>query len=142
MADAREALRNVRLHQRETSASQTAGGDIAYQYVGRIPKRPAWLLPVPGWDGEHEWDGNVPKSELPCDENPTNGFIVTANNKTTTPEYPHYLSYSASAFRADRLRELMDATEIFRLDEDAALAGRPNQPPRTGHCPVAHVVRR
>jgi penicillin amidase len=92
-------------------------GNIGYQYVGRIPKRPAWVIPVPGWDGEHEWDGDVPKDELPIADNPANGFIVTANNRTTTPDYPHYLTYSQTPFRANRLRELMDATEVFRLDE-------------------------
>jgi penicillin amidase len=92
-------------------------GEIGYQYSGRIPKRPAWLVPVPGWDGAHEWDGDVPKDELPADENPSNGFIVTANNKTTTPDYPHYLSYAANRYRADRLRELMDGVETFGLDE-------------------------
>jgi penicillin amidase len=91
-------------------------GDIGYQYAGRIPKRPAWLVPVPGWDGEHEWDGEVPKEELPTDENPTNGFIVTANNKTTTPDYPHYLSAVATRFRANRLRELMDEVDTFSLE--------------------------
>jgi len=91
-------------------------GDIGYQYVGRIPKRPAWLLPVPGWDGAHEWDGSVPKEELPTDDNPSNGFIITANNRTTTPDYPHYLSFTATRFRADRLRELMDDIEQFSLE--------------------------
>ena len=98
-------------------------GDIGYQYTGRIPKRPPYLLPVPGWDGEHEWDGSVPKAELPTDENPDVGYIVTANNRTTTPDYPHYLSFAATAFRADRLRELFDATEMFRLDDMPALQG-------------------
>ena len=92
-------------------------GDIAYQYVGRIPKRPAWLLPVPGWDGEHEWDGSIPKEELPTDENPENGYIFSANNKTTPPDYPHYLTFGHNAFRADRVRELFEDTEVFRLDE-------------------------
>ncbi len=98
-------------------------GDIGYQYVGRIPKRPAWLLPVPGWDGDHEWQGDIPKDELPTDENPPNGFIITANNRTTTPDYPHYLSFGATRFRADRLRELMDETEEFSLELMPELQG-------------------
>ena len=68
-------------------------------------------MPVPGWDGEHEWTGDVPKDELPAEDNPARGYLLTANNKTTTPDYPHYLSYMASRFRADRLRELIEATE-------------------------------
>ena len=98
-------------------------GDIGYQYAGRIPKRPAWLLPVPGWDGAHEWDGSVPKEELPTDDNPPNGFIITANNRTTTPDYPHYLSFTATRFRADRLRELMDNVEVFSLELMPELQG-------------------
>jgi len=92
-------------------------GDIGYQYVGRIPQRPAWLVPVPGWDGEHEWNGSIPKPELPAEDNPSNGFIMTANNRTTTPDYPHYLNYAGTRFRADRLRELMDDVETFALDD-------------------------
>ena len=92
-------------------------GDIGYQYVGRIPRRPAWLVPVPGWDGEHEWNGSIPKAELPEEGNPANGFIVTANNRTTPPDYPHYLNFGGTRFRADRLRELMDDVETFALDD-------------------------
>ena len=96
-------------------------GDIAYQYVGRIPKRPAYPLPVPGWSGEYEWDGDVPKDQLPVDENPDTGFIITANNRTTDESYPHYLSMTSTRFRADRLRELLDETEVFSLDDMPAL---------------------
>jgi penicillin amidase len=98
-------------------------GDIGYQYTGRIPKRPAWLLPVPGWDGAHEWDGSVPKEELPTDENPPTGYIATANNKTTTPDYPHYLSYAGSPWRADRLREIFEGKQVFSLDDMPAMQG-------------------
>jgi len=122
LAEAREGFRRYDSVSGNYCFADRAG-NIGYQYVGRIPKRPAWVVPVPGWSGEHEWDGDVPKDELPIDENPANGFIVTANNKTTTPDYPHYLSFTASPFRADRLRELMDATEVFRLDEMPALQG-------------------
>ncbi len=92
-------------------------GDIGYQYVGRIPKRPAWLVPVPGWTGAHEWDGSVAKADLPAEDNPANGYLLTANNRTTTPGYPHYLTYMASRFRADRLRELIESTPRFGVDD-------------------------
>jgi len=85
-----------------------AAGEIGYQYSGRIPRRPAWLVPVPGWDGAHEWDGDVPKEELPAERNPGSGYVLTANNRTTSPDYPHYLTYVTTRFRADRLRELID----------------------------------
>lgn len=98
-------------------------GDIGYQYAGRIPKRKPAIVPVPGWTGKHEWDGEVPKSELPFTDNPANGYLLTANNKTTTPDYPHYLSYVATPYRADRLRELLEAQETFAPSDMAAMQG-------------------
>ena len=116
VSEAREALRLYDSVSGNYCFADT-GGDIGYQYTGRIPKRDAWLLPVPGWTDEYEWKGNIPKDELPTDENPSNGFIVTANNKTTTEDYPYYLSYTATRFRADRLRELLDDQELFSKDD-------------------------
>lgn len=98
------------------SFADTAG-DIGYQYAGRIPKRPAWVAPVPGWTGDHEWDGNVAPEDLPAEVNPESGYIMSANNKTTSPDYPHYLSYMATPFRANRLRELLDGRERFELGD-------------------------
>jgi penicillin amidase len=92
-------------------------GHIGYQYAGRIPRRPAWLVPVPGWDGEHEWDGDVPKEELPREQNPARGYVLTANNRTTGPEYPHYLTYVTTRFRADRLHELIGEKEKLHIDD-------------------------
>ncbi len=92
-------------------------GDIGYQYSGRIPRRPAWLVPVPGWDGEDEWDGDVPKDELPRERNPQSGYVLTANNRTTGPDYPHYLTYVTTRFRADRLRELIDEKATLDIND-------------------------
>jgi penicillin amidase len=111
-AEAREGFREYDSVSGNFCFADTAG-DIGYQYAGRIPKHAPMLVPVPGWDGEHEWDGFVPKVELPAEENPARGYFITANNRTTTPDYPHYLTYMASRFRADRLNELLGAQERF-----------------------------
>lgn len=68
-------------------------GAIGYRTRGRVPVRSmanAWL-PAPGWDGAHEWTGDVPFSEMPVLRNPPTGFIATANARVTGPEYPHYI---------------------------------------------------
>jgi penicillin amidase len=98
-------------------------GNIAYQYSGRIPKRPAYLFPVPGWDGKHEWSGWVPKEELPWEENPANGYIATANNKTTGPDYPHYLSLGGAPWRADRIHELLRTKAQWSAGDMASIQG-------------------
>ena len=69
-------------------------GNIGYLCRGRIPIRSqvnGWL-PVPGWTGEHEWQGDIPFEELPKSINPPEGYIATANNKPVGEDYPHYIA--------------------------------------------------
>lgn len=117
---AREAFKSYDTISGNFCFADTAG-TIGYQYTGRIPKRPAYPLPVPGWDGRHEWDGSVAKDELPSDENPANGYIATANNKTTTADYPHFLSFAGTPWRADRLREIFSQQAVFSPEDMPAI---------------------
>ena len=69
-------------------------GNYGYFCRGRIPIRSSvngWL-PVPGWTGEHEWQGDIPFEELPKSVNPPEGYIATANNKPVSDDYPHYIA--------------------------------------------------
>ncbi len=69
-------------------------GNYGYLCRGRIPIRSrvnGWL-PVPGWTGEHEWQGDIPFEELPRSINPSEGYIATANNKPVGDDYPHYIA--------------------------------------------------
>ena len=92
-------------------------GDVAYLNRGKVPLRPmanAWL-PVPGWAGEHEWQGHIPFEELPRSKNPDAGYIVTANNRIVGKDYPHYIALDfAPEYRArrivERLKPMVDAT--------------------------------
>ncbi|MCH7802241.1 MAG: CocE/NonD family hydrolase, partial [Chloroflexi bacterium] len=92
-------------------------GNIGYLNRGQVPLRSmanAWL-PVPGWTGEHEWEGSIPFEELTRISNPDNGFIVTANNRIVGKDYPHYIALDfAPEYRArrvyDRLKDMTDAT--------------------------------
>ena len=69
-------------------------GNYGYFCRGRIPIRSrvnGWL-PVPGWTGEHEWQGDIPFEELPKSINPPEGYIATANNRPVGDDYPHYIA--------------------------------------------------
>ncbi|MFN8512812.1 MAG: penicillin acylase family protein [Chloroflexia bacterium] len=81
-------------------------GTIGYVMRGRVPIRTranAWL-PVPGWTGEHEWQGNIPFEELPRVRNPQTGWIATANNRIIEDSYPHYVAIDwAPPSRAQRV---------------------------------------
>ena len=83
-------------------------GDMGYFCRGRIPIRSrvnGWL-PVPGWTGEHEWEGDIPFDELPVSINPPEGYIATANNRPVGDDYPHYIAIDFTPeFRVKRVTE-------------------------------------
>ena len=92
-------------------------GTIGYRTRGVVPVRAAanaWL-PVPGWDGAHEWRGAIPFDGMPAMRNPATGWIATANSRIADADYPHYLGLDyAPDFRTRRivarLQDLRGAT--------------------------------
>ncbi len=62
-------------------------GNIGYVTGGKFPVRAGYdgLTPAPGWDSSVGWVGDVPQAAVPAVENPSDGFIVTANNQLTNP---------------------------------------------------------
>jgi len=81
-------------------------GDMGYLCRGRIPIRSrvnGWL-PVPGWTGEYEWEGDIPFDELPVSINPPEGYIATANNRPVGDDYPYYIAIDFTPeFRVKRV---------------------------------------
>jgi len=109
VAEFREALRGWVTPVQNTVYADTQG-DIGYSYPGRVPIRAhgQGRVPVPGWDGEHEWVGYVPFDELPHLLNPSQGFIASANNRVADARYPHFLgSEFANGDRAERIVALL-----------------------------------
>ena len=99
-------------------------GNIGYRTRGQLPVRSrsnAWL-PVPGWTGEHEWNGMVPFEEMPRIGNPKTGYIVTANNRVTADSYSHYIALEyAPGFRAQRVRERLQSLQEATVEDMAAI---------------------
>ncbi len=93
-------------------------GNSGYLCRGRIPIRSklnGWL-PVPGWTGEHEWEGYIPFDDLPRSLNPEQGYVVTANNKPVGDDYPYYISSEFTpGFRAKRV-----AHRLLKIDKPSA----------------------
>lgn len=102
-------------------------GNIGLYVPGRIPIRTGdlGLVPVPGWTGEHEWQGWIPHEELPHAFNPKQGYLVTANNKVAGVEYPHHFSCDQyDGRRARRITDLLlekeklSAADFARIQSD------------------------
>jgi penicillin amidase len=73
---------------------------------------------VPGWTGEYDWNGWIPFEELPHLENPTSGFIVSANNQVVGADYPHFIGREfAMGDRAERITELIRRTPKVKVSD-------------------------
>ena len=99
-------------------------GDIGYLNRGQVPMRSmanAWL-PVPGWTGDHEWNGHIPFDHLARIRNPENGLIVTANNRIVNADYPYYIALDfAPEHRARRILERLSGIDNATVEDMASI---------------------
>lgn len=125
-----DALRGFRNpHQNVVFADTT--GRIGYWMTGRIPLRrgggPPPVLPVPGWTGDHDWEGYLPFEGNPHLLDPPEGYIVTANHRQGWDEVSERISAGewATPHRAERILELLvaqpvhDPASLHRIQLDA-----------------------
>jgi penicillin amidase len=110
-------------------------GAIGYRTRGTVPVRAAanaWL-PVPGWDGGHEWHGAIPFDQMPAMRDPAAGWIATANSRIADADYPHYIALDyAPDFRTRRLvARLENLREATAADMAAIHADRTSIPARS-----------
>ncbi|WP_038999139.1 penicillin acylase family protein [Pseudomonas putida] len=83
--------------------------NIGWQVSGRFPNRREGqgLLPSPGWDGRYDWDGYADPMLHPYDQDPPQGWIGNANQRSVPKGYGMQLSNSwYYPERAERLAQL------------------------------------
>jgi penicillin amidase len=91
-------------------------GKIAYKAVGKAPLRKPdndilGLAPSPGWDARYDWDGWLAYDKTPQDDGAAKGWLATANQRVTPPDYPFFLGQDwATPDRYNRIAQLLDAT--------------------------------
>jgi penicillin G amidase len=102
-------------------------GHIAMVAPGRVPlRRPdndlKGQVPAPGWDARYDWVGWVPTDETPRELDPARGFIATANQRITAPDYPHYLTNDwALPYRHLRIEEMLRAKPKHDIEDMAKM---------------------
>lgn len=99
-------------------------GNIGYQATGRWPIRQGGngQVPVAGWTGANEWVGFVPYEQMPRVYNPPTHYIVTANNRVTSPAYPYLINgYWPPWFRAERIQQMLSSKTQWTVDDFKAL---------------------
>ncbi|MEW5947135.1 MAG: penicillin acylase family protein [bacterium] len=97
-----------------------ADGGIGFFPAGKVPvrKKGDGTFPVPGWTGEYDWAGFIPYDELPQLYNPSQGFIITANNQVVPEEdYPYVFSFRYMMYRAQRIQALIESKDKLTVDD-------------------------
>ncbi|MFD0272876.1 penicillin acylase family protein [Kitasatospora sp. NPDC127111] len=87
--------------------------NIGYQAPGVIPQRGKGdgTYPAPGWDSAYQWKKDaVPFTALPWSLNPSNGYIVTANQAVVDPSYKYLLTRDWEY--GTRAKEITDQIEL------------------------------
>ena len=95
-------------------------GNIGYIAPGQYPIRRSGHtgeFAVPG-TGEFDWQGFIPPEDVPQLHNPESGFIVTANNKITSDNYPYEINGEfAPGYRAERITELINSKDKLSFED-------------------------
>ena len=119
-----EAGREWGLMDHNLVAADTAGR-IGNRVRAKVPVRPrsnGWL-PVPGWTGEHEWNGMIPFEKMPCCIDPAEQAIVTANNRVMeNGERSFFHGLHAAASCAPHLAASRRASEESEVDWRRSIA--------------------
>ncbi len=99
-------------------------GTAKYLMRGYLPQRSranAWL-PVPGWTGEYEWGEPIPFEALPRADAAATGYIVTANNRIVTEDYPYLVAIDwAPPHRAQRIERRIGELAGATVDDMMAI---------------------
>lgn len=95
-------------------------GNIGFWAAVGIPVRNGFdgQSLLPGWDGQHEWDGYIPTDRQPHLRNPERGWIASANNKHCDDSYPYYITHCyAPSERYERITALLTEKEKLSVDD-------------------------
>ena len=88
--------------------------------------------PVPGWDGEHEWEGFLPFKNLPKSFDDAEGYVASANE---APEGDTIPGAYLPGYRKDRIEELLRATDEHTPETFREIQG-------DLYCAPAHALAR
>lgn len=92
-------------------------GQVAYQHAGRIPIRGRIKSGYrDATNPDDAWQGYVPFDAMPRIAPTRDGYVSSANNRPYPDDYPYPLyGPSATGYRQERIREVIDAARPFDL---------------------------
>ena len=91
---------------------------------GRFPmkKTGQGLFVQNGNSTKNAWQGFIPMDQVPISKNPTQGYLVSANQKSTDDTYPYYYNSAAfDSFRGRLLNRALSAMDSIKVEDMMAL---------------------
>ncbi len=106
-------------------AADTTGsiGHLVRAVVPRRPRINGWL-PVPGWTGEHDWDGMIPFEAMPRTSDPARGYLATANNRVVedSAEGDYLMTDCHPSYRARRVEDRLSGLPAATAEDMRAIS--------------------
>ncbi|MBD3186347.1 hypothetical protein GF325_05920 [Candidatus Bathyarchaeota archaeon] len=104
-------------------------GNISIRPTGYVPYREGVTneskecsFVLNGSAGEHEWNGSqIAFDDLPHSVNPSQAYLVSANQLSAGQEYPIYLQSRTSNYRARRINELLAPDSSVSVEDMIAI---------------------
>ncbi len=98
-------------------------GDIALQVNGKLPikKQEQGRFVQAGNQSKNAWSGFIPREEVPKVLNPARGFVASANQHSTSPDYPYYYLGGFDDYRGRFINEQLAQMENVEVQDMMAL---------------------
>ncbi len=94
-------------------------GDIAIWQQAKFPAR--WygqgLMVMPGEDSSYMWQGFIPQDENPHAINPTQGYLVSANQRPVDSTYPYFIPGAYINGRAVAINEQLKNMQNITVND-------------------------
>ncbi len=100
-------------------------GDIGLKVQGKFPLKRAGQgrFIRDGSSSSNGWLGFIPKDQNPQSRNPARGFVSSANQHSTAPDYPYYYHGGFEDYRGRALNDFLEKMDNITVEDMMALQG-------------------
>ena len=93
-------------------------GDIAIKVQGKLPlkNKEQGRFIMEGSNSANAWNGFIPTKHNPQIKNPERGFVSSANQHSTTPDYPYYYNGYFEDYRSRILNRRLDSLQKIKVE--------------------------
>ncbi len=98
-------------------------GDVAITVNGKFPLRPEGQgeFVQDGSEAGNAWYGFIPMDQVPHVRNPERGFVASANQRSTGPDYPYYYHGYFDHYRGRYINRRLEEMENITVEDMMAL---------------------